>query len=156
MVKRRPDPADAARNCACFNLRKAARAVTQLYEAALAPSGMRATQFSVLTALALVDSAPLSRVADWLVMDRTTLTRNLRPLTRRGWVRIEAGEDRRERYLSLTRSGRAALDRALPLWQQAQTRLHSHVGDPRWGRLLADLQRLVATAQGATGADGRG
>ena len=125
MAKRRPDPADAARNCACFNLRKAARAVTQLYEAALAPSGIHATQFSVLTALALVDSAPLSRVADGLVMDRTTLTRNLRPLVRRGWVRIEAGdEDRRERYLSLTRSGRAALDRALPLWQQAQARLH--------------------------------
>jgi DNA-binding MarR family transcriptional regulator len=156
MAKRRPDPADAARNCACFNLRKAARAVTQLYETALAPSGMRATQFSVLTALALVDSAPLSRVADALVMDRTTLTRNLRPLTRRGWVRIEAGADRRERYLSLTRSGRAALDRALPLWQQAQTRLHAHVGDARWARLLTDLHGLVATAQGATAAEGRG
>jgi DNA-binding MarR family transcriptional regulator len=156
MTRRRPDPADAARNCACFNLRKAARAVTQLYEAALAPSGMRATQFSVLTALALVDSAPLSRVADGLVMDRTTLTRNLRPLARRGWVRIEAGdEDRRERYLSLTRSGRAALDRALPLWQQAQARLHAHVGDARWGRLLADLQGLVATARGAIDADRR-
>ncbi len=156
MPKRRPDPADAARNCGCFNLRKAARAVTQLYEAALAPSGIRATQFSVLVALALVDAAPLSRVADGLVMDRTTLTRNLRPLVRRGWVRIEAGEDRRERYLSLTRSGRAALDRALPLWQQAQARLHAHVGDARWGRLLADLQGLVATAQGAISADGRG
>jgi DNA-binding MarR family transcriptional regulator len=156
-ANRHAEPADAARDCACFNLRKAARAVTQLYESALAPSGIHATQFSVLTALALVDSAPLSRVADGLVMDRTTLTRNLRPLVRRGWVRIDAGdEDRRERYLSLTRSGRAALDRALPLWQLAQARLHAHVGDARWGRLLADLQGLVTTAQGAIGADGRG
>jgi DNA-binding MarR family transcriptional regulator len=155
MVKHRPDPADAARDCACFNLRKAARAVTQLYETALAPSGIHATQFSVLVALAVADGAPLSRVADALVMDRTTLTRNLRPLERRGWVRIEAGEDRRERNLSLTGSGRAALERALPLWQRAQAALQERLGDARWGRLPADLQTLVAVAQGATTADGR-
>jgi DNA-binding MarR family transcriptional regulator len=156
MIKHRPDPADAARDCACFNLRKAARAVTQLYEAALAPSGIHATQFSVLVALAVVDGAPLSRVADGLVMDRTTLTRNLRPLARRGWVRIEAGEDRRERSLSLTRSGRAALERALPLWQQVQTRLHKQIGGAHWVRLLADLQGLVTTAQKAAAAERRG
>jgi len=141
------------RNCACFNLRKAARAVTQMYEAALAPTGIRATQFSVLVALAVADGAPLSRVADGLVMDRTTLTRNLRPLARRGWVRVEAGEDRRERTLSLTRSGRAALERALPLWQQAQAELERRIGDSRWARLPADLQSLVAVAQEAAGAD---
>jgi len=149
-----PTPADAARDCACFNLRKAARAVTQMYEAALAPTGIHATQFSVLVALALADGAPLSRVADALVMDRTTLTRNLRPLARRGWVRIKAGEDRRERNLSLTRSARAALDRALPLWQQAQARLRERLGDARWERLLADLPSVVTTAQEATVADG--
>jgi DNA-binding MarR family transcriptional regulator len=156
MRDRRPTPADAARDCACFNLRKAARAVTQIYEAALAPTGIHATQFSVLVALAVADGAPLSRVADGLVMDRTTLTRNLRPLERRGWVRIEAGEDRRERNLSLTRSGRAALERALPLWQQAQARLHEQLGDARWTRLRADLQALVATAQEAATADRQG
>jgi len=155
MPRRDPDLADAARDCACFNLRKAARAVTQMYEAALASTGIHATQFSVLVALALADGAPLSRVADALVMDRTTLTRNLRPLARRGWVRIKAGEDRRERNLSLTRSGRAALDRALPLWQQAQARLHERLGDARWERLLADLPSVVTTAQEATAADGQ-
>lgn len=143
------------RECACFNLRKAARAVTQMYEAALASTGIHATQFSVLVALAVADGAPLSRVADGLVMDRTTLTRNLRPLARRGWVRIEAGEDRRERTLGLTRSGRAALERALPLWQQAQADLQERLGDARWARLPADLQTLVAVALGATTADGR-
>jgi DNA-binding MarR family transcriptional regulator len=155
MSKHPPEPAEAARDCACFNLRKAARAVTQLYEAALAPSGMHATQFSVLVALAVADGAPLSRVAEGLVMDRTTLTRNLRPLARRGWVRIEAGEDRRERNLSLTRSGRAVLERALPLWQQAQARLHEVIGDARWARLLADLPVVTTTAQEARPADGR-
>lgn len=155
MSTRLPDPSDAARDCACFNLRKAARAVTQLYEAALAPSGIRATQFSVLVALALVEGAPLSRVAEGLVMDRTTLTRNLRPLERQGWVRIEEGEDRRERNLSLTRSGRAALERALPLWQQAQARVLEHVGGTRWAGLQQDLQGLVAMARTAGAADGR-
>jgi len=150
----RPTPADAARDCACFNLRKAARAVTQMYEAALAPTGIRATQFSVLVALAMAESAPLSRVAEWLVMDRTTLTRNLRPLARRGWVRIAPGEDRRERTLSLTRSGRAALERALPLWQRAQAELHERLGDGPWTRLPADLQSLVAVAQEAIARDG--
>jgi DNA-binding MarR family transcriptional regulator len=156
MSTRLPDPSDAARDCACFNLRKAARAVTQLYEAALAPSGIRATQFSVLVALALVEGAPLSRVAEGLVMDRTTLTRNLRPLERQGWVRIEAGEDRRERNLSLTRSGRVALERALPLWQQAQAGVLEHVGGARWAGLQQDLQGLVAMARSAGAADGRG
>jgi DNA-binding MarR family transcriptional regulator len=156
MARRRPSPADAARDCACFNLRKAARAVTQLYEAALAPSGMHATQFSVLVALAVADGAPLSRVAEGLVMDRTTLTRNLRPLARRGWVRIEEGEDRRERNVGLTRSGRVALERALPLWQQAQARLQEQLGDARWARMQTDLLSLVTTVQEASIGNGRG
>jgi DNA-binding MarR family transcriptional regulator len=150
-----PDPAEVARNCACFNLRKAARAVTQLYEAALEPTGMKATQMSVLVALSLAERAPLNRVAEGLVMDRTTLTRNLRPLERRGWVRIEPGEDRRERTLSLTRSGRAALEQAMPLWRQAQARMLEQVGDARWAGLLADLHGLVAAAREAMSPDKR-
>jgi DNA-binding MarR family transcriptional regulator len=151
-----PDPAELARNCACFNLRKAARAITQLYDAALAPSGIRATQLSVLVALALVEQAPLSRVAEQLVMDRTTLTRNLRPLERRGWVRIEVGEDRRKRSLRLTKSGRAALERALPFWERAQAHVLKRFGDARWAELLTSLHGLVATTQAATVADGCG
>jgi DNA-binding MarR family transcriptional regulator len=143
-----PDPADAARNCACFNLRKAARAVTQFYDVVLEPSGIRATQFSVLVALALVERAPLGRVAEGLVMDRTTLTRNLRPLVRRGWVRAEPGADRRERSLSLTRGGRAALERTLPLWQVAQQQVMARLGN-RWGAALGSLEDLVAAAQEA-------
>jgi DNA-binding MarR family transcriptional regulator len=148
------DPAEVARSCACFNLRKAARAVTQLYEAALEPTGLRATQMSVLVAaLSLAERAPLSRVADALVMDRTTLTRNLGPLQRRGWVRIEPGEDRRERTLALTEAGRATLAAAMPLWQQAQARILAELGEARWTALLADLQGLISAAQAATAAD---
>jgi len=156
VTRQRPSPADAVRDCACFNLRKAARAVTQLYEEVLAPSGVLATQFSILVALAVADGAPLSRVAEGLVMDRTTLTRNLRPLARRGWVRIEVGEDRRARTLGLTRSGHAALERALPLWQQAQTRLQEQLGGARWARMRTDLQSLVTTVQKDATAGGHG
>ena len=142
-----------ARSCTCFNLRKAARAVTQLYEAALEPTGLRATQMSVLVALSLAERAPLSRVADALVMDRTTLTRNLRPLQRRGWVRMEPGEDRRERTLSLTDSGRAVLAAAMPLWRQAQARVLAQIGEARWAGLLEDLQGLISAAREAAPAD---
>jgi DNA-binding MarR family transcriptional regulator len=142
--------AEVAANCACFNLRKAARAVTQLYDAALAPSGVRATQLSVLVALSLAERAPLSRVAEALVMDRTTLTRNLRPLQRRGWVRIEPGEDRRERTLCLTEDGRAALAAAMPHWQRAQARVLAEIGAARWTDLLTDLHGLISAAREAT------
>src|SRR5262245_23110545 len=116
------DPSELARSCACFNLRKAARAVTQIYEAALEPSGLKATQISLLVALAVRGSLPLTRLADVLVLDRTTLTRNLMPLKKKGWVASERGPDRRERYVALTRDGRAALERALPLWHAVQGR----------------------------------
>jgi DNA-binding MarR family transcriptional regulator len=150
-----PDPAEVARRCACFNLRKAARAVTQLYDAALEPAGLRATQMSVLVALSLAEGAPLSRMADALVMDRTTLTRNLRPLKRRGWVQIEPGEDRRERTVSLTDSGRNALAAAMPLWQQAQARFLERIGQARWAGLLPDLEELTSAAREAMPADVR-
>jgi DNA-binding MarR family transcriptional regulator len=131
-------------DCACFNLRKAARAITQVYDAALEPSGVRVTQLSVLVALALTDAAPLSRLADKLGMDRTTLTRNLRPLQRRGWVRIQRGaSDRRERSLSLTRSGRAVLEQAMPLWENVQNKVLQRLG-PRWPTLLGDLRDLAS------------
>jgi DNA-binding MarR family transcriptional regulator len=136
-------PALVAQSCACSNLRKAARAVTQIYESALEPSGIRATQLPVLVALSLMEQAPLTRVADVLVMDRTTLSRNLRPLERCGWVRIRRGPDRRERYLSLTGTGRAALERALPFWEEAQARVVGKIGQARWDVLRDGLESLI-------------
>jgi len=141
-------PAEVARQCACFNLRKAARAVTQLYDAALEPAGLRATQISVLVALALKEKTPLGRVAEAMVMDRTTLTRNLKPLEREGWITIEKGPDRRERYVGLTRSGRAVLERALPLWQAVQARVAEGLGVAPLGALLGQLNDVTRVAQG--------
>ncbi len=103
------------RACACFNLRKATRMVTQLYDEALKPAGVRATQMMVLGATSSAGPISVNRLADRIVMDRTTLTRNLKPLLRDGLIRVRPGNDLRVREVSLTAKGRKTLDRALPL-----------------------------------------
>ena len=141
--------AEAASQCVCFNLRKAARAVTQSYDATLAPSGVRVTQFTVLVALSLSEQLSLSQIAERLVMDRTTLTRNLRPLERDGLVRTERGPDRRERYMRLTATGRRILDRALPLWRRAQVRVMETIGEDAWRALHGGLQEITSSVREA-------
>ena len=138
--------AEIAETCACLNARKAARAVTQLYDEVLQPSGLRATQFTLLVAIALAGEAPVTRLADALVMDRTTLTRNLALLERQGLVGIAPGTDQRTRMVTLTNQGRDALAKALPLWEQAQKRVVSGLGRNRWKTLLADLSDVVSLA----------
>ncbi len=138
---------EAARACVCFNFRKAARAVTQLYDAALEPSGLRATQFSLLAALHLAGAVTISRLARGMVMDRTTLTRNLKPIEKQGFIEIVKGEDRRTRAVRLTPLGRDALALALPRWQRVQTDVTGTMGEGRWQRLMFDLSTAVAAAQ---------
>ena len=125
--------------CTCANLRKASRAITQAYDAALQPSGLKATQFTLLGTLATQGDAPLTQLAEALVMDRTTLTRNLKPLIRDRLVRIDSEDDRRVRRVVLTEFGRAALEAARPYWEQAQSRVHEALGQDRWAGFLADL-----------------
>lgn len=137
----------AQAKCVCFNLRRAARAVTQLYDEALRPSGLRATQLSVLSAVALLGPVTMTRLAELLVMERTTLTRNLRLLVEKELVRVAPGEDRRSRSARLTGRGRDALARALPLWKRAQTRIVEGLGRERWDDLLKGLTAAVAVAQ---------
>jgi len=118
-------------DCSCFNLRRAARRVTQVYDHALAPSGLKATQFSLLAVLGGVDAGEgiaMMRLAEKLGMDRTTLTRNLGVLEREGLVTVRTGDDPRSRLVALTKAGRAALDRAAPLWAGAQAKLAGHIG----------------------------
>ncbi|MCP4329044.1 MAG: winged helix-turn-helix transcriptional regulator [Alphaproteobacteria bacterium] len=129
--------------CANFNLRKASRAVTQYYDSVLRPAGLKATQFSLLTVLVVEGPLPLSAFADALVMDRTTLTRNLRPLIDRGLVREVGGTDRRQRILDLTESGRRTQAEALPLWRSAQKKVETKLGSARLDRLIADLNAAV-------------
>ena len=151
MMKQKPDTAkylEPAQGCICFNLRKSARAMTQRYEEALRPTGLRATQFSLLVATKLLGVATISRLAKTLVMDRTTLTRNLKPLENQGFIRTTPGkDDRREREVILTVAGQDTLDRALPLWKSVQREVIKELGQIRVGRMLKDLLATVEVAQ---------
>jgi DNA-binding MarR family transcriptional regulator len=107
-------------SCSCFAVRRAARAITQHYDQCLRPTGLRATQFTVLVVLALEGGRPLSQVAELLGTERTTLTRNLRPLVNRGLVTVGSHPDRRIQLLEATPRGVAAARRGLPHWRKAQ------------------------------------
>jgi DNA-binding MarR family transcriptional regulator len=132
--------------CTCFSLRKAARAVTQLYDEALRPTGLRATQFSMLTLLQAAGKVPMSHLADEAVMDRTTLSRNLDVLERDGLVRIRPGADARVREVELTPAGMAKLETAYPHWQRAQRAVARSLGPRRVERMLTDLSTAVSAA----------
>lgn len=133
-------------NCMCFNLRKAARAITQSYDAAFVPTGLKATQFTVLQVTAVAGGAPMGRLAERLGMDRTTLTRNLRPLEQKGLIAMASGTDRRERLIHVTQEGLTALDAALPLWEQAQSKLYSALGPVAFLSLLDRLDGVIEKA----------
>lgn len=140
---------EAANHCACFNFRKASRAVTQLFDDALQPTGLRSTQLVILIAAAVFDAVSVSRLARELVMDRSTLTRNLRPLERRGLIALAPGKDERTRLVALTSAGKKQLSAALPVWEQAQTRFQEKLGAARWKSLLQGLTATVDAALGS-------
>jgi len=136
-------------NCTCFNLRKAARVVTQMYDDALKPAGLRATQLPLLVWLADGRTVTMTTLAQDLVMDRTTLTRNLKPLMNQGLLVTVDGEDKRQRPIAITPAGLAKLHEAIPLWNAVQEKLTRELGDSRWQNLIGDLMATVeATRQG--------
>jgi DNA-binding MarR family transcriptional regulator len=144
-------PARARRiawSCTCFNARRAARAVTEYYDRALKPSGITASQVSMLGGIKMTGPAPIQRLAEVLDLDHTTLTRNLKLLADAGWITARPGEDRRERVVALTSAGEAALARAMPHWQAAQRAVQDRLGAERWRRLLDDLAALAELPAG--------
>ena len=145
-IKEKLDYANV-RNCACFNLRKTSRAITQHYDRLLQPSGLRVTQFTILAVIAKAKSITITRMAKQLVMDRTTLTRNLRPLEKQGFIEIIPGDDLRTRYITLLKKGENALANALPLWERAQQRFEEGLGKVNFQSLLSDLSETREIAQ---------
>ncbi|WP_264442231.1 MarR family winged helix-turn-helix transcriptional regulator [Novosphingobium sp. JCM 18896] len=134
--------------CACTALRKASRAVTRLYDERLAAHGMTTTQFSILRNLARAEGEmPLSRLAEKLVMDRTSLYRTLTPVERVGWIALASGP-RRSKLARLTPAGRAAMQGAEGDWEAAQDDLLGEIPANEWQVLLGTLDRLVGAAQG--------
>jgi len=127
-------------------MRMAARAVTRLYDEKLRDSGLRATQVSVLVAIAVDEVMSIAALAKFMGMDRSTLTRNLRPLERDGLVKLGSEGWRRSRTVEITKKGRSRLKDALPLWEKAQEALRRKLGDRRWDLIHDDLDAFIRTA----------
>ncbi|MGR3178906.1 MAG: MarR family winged helix-turn-helix transcriptional regulator [Candidatus Anammoxibacter sp.] len=133
--------------CVCFNFRKATRVVTQIYDEKLRSSGLRATQLSILFVASVEKSTSITRLAEMLVVDRTTLTRNLKPLEKQDLIKIEPGNDSRTRIVKLTEKGCQALEKVLPLWEEAQTCVTNQLGQDRWNDMLGHLSATIALAE---------
>ena len=127
----------------CFNLRRAARQVSQRFDRTLRQSGLKTNQFSILMASYDQDGIRLTRMAKTLGMERTTLTRNLAFLERLEMVSIEPGDDRRERKIRITEKGAGLLENALPLWQQAQREIVELIGRDKIEGLLSGLHEVA-------------
>lgn len=135
--------AEMARTCACFNFRKASRSVTQLFDQILAPTGLRSTQLVILISSQLLGPSSIARLARELVMDRSTLTRNLKPLLSMGLLQLSKANGGKHKSVELTEEGRYALVKAAPYWEQAQHHLLGRIGDDRWNRVMIDLSSIV-------------
>ena len=136
----------------CGSFRRTARALTSLYEEALRPLGLRATQLTILQVLSRAGEVSQGRMAEMLAMDSTSLTRTLAIMRRRGWVAERRGEDQRERLLRLSRGGVAKLKRVTPVWDRVQARLSGKLGKCGWKKLLRLTNQVteLVTAQGGS------
>ncbi len=133
----------ALRDCNCVALRKAARRISNFYDAQLATSGLRATQFAILALVHELGEASVNVIAEKLALDRTTAGKNLRPLEQTGLVKVAPSKhDRRQRAISVTRAGQAALKIAVPLWRQAQNRFEAANGAENAAALRESLRAL--------------
>ena len=140
--------------CTCFKLRSLTRRVTQLYDQTLSPSGLKVTQFSVIaharrkpggSGAAFGPASPptVSELADALFTDRTTLTRNLKPLVDAGFIKVGSGADARSKAVCVTSAGEAAFQAARPLWKKAQGRMRSLAGDEQLNALHGLIEAIL-------------
>ena len=134
-----------ALDCLCASFRRASRALTQQYDGALRPLGLRATQFTLLQALSRTGEVTQGQLGQILAMDSTTLTRTLELMSARGWIAKRPGKDRRERRLGLTRPGRELFERAMPRWEKVQADLRRRLGAERWSQLLQFTNEVTTT-----------
>jgi DNA-binding MarR family transcriptional regulator len=134
------------RSCACHKVRMAARAVTRAYDETLRPTGLRASQLSVLVAVGTGEAPSIAALAQVLGMDRSTLTRNLGPLEKEGLVKVGLEGWRRSRSLEITKKGQSRLRETLPLWQKAQDMLKGRLGNRDWSAAQASMDSLVRVA----------
>ena len=130
--------------CSCNMMRKSARKITQFYENSLREAGIKPTQFSILATLANTGAIQLTQLADKLILERTSLTRNLNILERNEWINIRPGEeDSRQRVVSLSSNGYKQLDHAIPYWQKAQKAIAKDMGQDTMTGLRSTLDEMT-------------
>jgi len=134
--------------CLCNALRQASRAVSRLYDEELRGVGLRTTQYSLLQLLRRSGEVRQRDLAERTLHDETSLTRSLRPLVDAGWVAVRAGDDRREKWLTITSSGVAKLKEARPAWERAQARMHALLPEETWHGLMATLPEVARLTPG--------
>jgi DNA-binding MarR family transcriptional regulator len=132
--------------CASFNFRRTARAVTQLYDAALQKSGLRSTQFAILVGIVKKQPVSISTLAETLTIDQTTLTRSLRLLKKESLITISERSTMRQRFVEATPKGERALARCLPLWRKAHKEFVASIGGEYWTNLRNELEKLAHVA----------
>lgn len=138
--------------CACAAARRAARALTQLYDSHLRASGVETTQFSLLAVLGSGDSLSQAALSRRFGLDKTTLSRNLRLLKNKGWIEVSPAQDGRERRYLLTPSGRYRLAKARPEWQRAQAELRSILSERAWEQMFRAFRIVTMASQTARAA----
>jgi DNA-binding MarR family transcriptional regulator len=138
--------------CAAYQFRRTSRAVARLYDAAIAPSGIRSTQFAILTAIAKLQPVSMSRIGEILVIDAATMTRSLRLLQKNGLIEIAPRGARRQRLLTLTLKAEKALAVAVPLWREAQARFLASLGK-KWREFRDELEQAAQVAVSLEAAD---
>ena len=137
---------DVPTPCACSSVRRAARVLSRTYDASLASSGMNITQFAVMRAVHRHPGEPLSRVAEDLAMDRTSLYRELNNAQRKKWIKIRKDVDGRSRNAVITGKGRSAMANVDADWAGIQTRVVDRFGREKWKAFSAELKRLTECA----------
>ena len=143
-------------SCTCSELRRAARAVTLLYDNAFRSSGLLSTQLGVLHVIYKSDSIRISHLAKELGMDRTTLTRNLSVLQRQGFIKISSGKDNRTRIVTITNKGCTTIAKAIPLWNDVQNKVKEQMGETLWNELMVNLSQFVKVADQLNESKGQG
>jgi DNA-binding MarR family transcriptional regulator len=129
--------------CCCFNMRKVMRAVTQFFDRYLEPADIRSTQFTLLVALSSINAKTLTEIAENLVMDRTTLTRNLKPLEKLELITTIQPLDKRSKVYVLTDKGKGVVEKAVPLWEEAQHSVVNTLGVERYNNIVKELESVL-------------
>jgi len=136
-----------ANQCASFNFRKVARVVTQLFDNALQPTGIRSTQLVILLTAGIHENSTMSELADRVMADRTTLTRALKPLLLKGYLKNVPGKDKRKTTVVLTDKGHQIILKSVPYWTKAQKHVVDNFGGNNWDNLRVKLDKMCGAVK---------